>query len=259
VLHDRVDAVAGHLHLLEIGEVVQRGIVSVRSGRLYGPALIKPDPILDETVAGDAPPRSRKSAMRRDAIMRAAVEVINARSYALATMAEIAASLDLRDAALYYYFPSKQALAYACHVRSLTLFERLIGEADRQRATGLDKLRYFIRGMIEDADVSGPQLYFGDFSYLAEAERDHIAAWADRLTAMLEQFLADGMADGSVVPCEPHVVVQLLLGMLIWLAKWVPGIKGMTVERLMDAIDSASLDGLSAAGRHRGGVAGTGG
>lgn len=199
--------------------------------------------------------RGRKSAERREAIMRAAVKVINARSYALATMAEIAASLDLRDAALYYYFPSKQALAYACHVRSLTLFESLIAQADRECTAGLDKVRHFIRGMVEDADAHGPQLYFGDYSYLAQTEREHIAAWADRLTASLEQFLADGMADGSVVPCEPHVVVQLLLGMLIWLAKWVPGIKGMTVERLMAAIGVASLDGLDATRTSQGGSA----
>ena len=198
-------------------------------------------------VETDAPasPSSRKSAKRRDAIMRAAVEIINARSYALATMAEIAASLDLRDAALYYYFPSKQALAYACHVRSLTLFEHLLEQADRVGTTGLGKVRHFIHGMIEDADRHGPQLYFGDFSYLPEAEREHIRDWAGRLTAMLEQFLTDGMEDGSVVPCEPHVVVQLLLGMLIWLAKWVPGIRDMTVDRLMDAIRVASLDGLA--------------
>jgi len=67
--------------------------------------------------------KSRKSAGKRDAIIQAAIEIINAKSFALATMTEIAASLDLSDAALYYYFPTKQALAYAAHVRSLERFE----------------------------------------------------------------------------------------------------------------------------------------
>lgn len=188
--------------------------------------------------------RGRKSARKRDEIMRAAVKVINARSYALATMTEIAASLDLRDAALYYYFPSKQALAHACHVRSMELFERLLVEADRHGGSGLAKLTAFIRGMLEDGVAHGPQLYFGDYSYLGEAERAQIGAWADRLTAMLEQFVVDGMADGSIVRCEPHIVIQLLLGMLIWLAKWVPSIPAMTVDRLMAAIGVVGLDGL---------------
>ena len=193
--------------------------------------------------------RGRKSARKRDEIMRAAVRVINERSYALATMTDIAASLDLRDATLYYYFPSKQALAYACHVRSMELFERLLIEADRLGGSGLAKLEAFIRGMLEDGVAHGPQLYFGDYSYLGAVERVQIGGWADRLTAMLEQFVVDGMADGSIVRCEPHIVIQLLLGMLIWLAKWVPSIEAMTVDRLMAAIGVVGLNGLQAGAR----------
>ena len=189
--------------------------------------------------------RGRKSTRKREAIMRAAVKVINERSYALATMTEIAAQLDLRDATLYYYFPSKQALALACHVRSLELFERLLIDADRSETTGLMKLTQFIRRMLEDADRHGPQLYFGDYTYLDADDRLQIGSWAARLTAVLEGFLVDGMADGSVITCEPPVVVQLLLGMLIWLAKWVPSIEGMTVDRLMASIGVASLAGLA--------------
>ena len=203
---------------------------------------------------GEKPARGRKSARKREAIIRAAIEIINDKSYALATMTEIAASLDLRDAALYYYFESKQALAYACHVRSLELFDRLLDEADHAGGPGLSKLTRFIRGMLEDAERNGPQLYFGDYSYLAAPERRHVKEWADRLTITMERFLQDGMDDGSVVTCEPKVVVQLLLGMLIWLAKWVPSIEGMTVDRLMAAIGVASLDGLKSRvlGRGRG-------
>lgn len=197
--------------------------------------------------AGDGPKpmsRSRKSADKRDAIIQAATEIINAKSYALATMTEIAASLDLRDATLYYYYPSKRALVYACHLRSLERFERLIGEADRAGGTGADKLKTFIRGLLHDSARNGPQLYFGDYSYLDAVQRETIAAWADRLKATLEQFLKDGMADGSIVQCESALVVQLLLGMLIWLAKWAPDVEGITVDRLMNAIGAFSLHGL---------------
>lgn len=191
------------------------------------------------------PARKRKSDKRRLAIIHAAIEVINVKSYALATMNEIAASLDLRDAALYYYFESKQALAYACQIHSLEIFDRLLHEADANGETGFAKLKLFIEGMLHDAEHHGPQLYFGDYSFLAEAQRDHVAEWIARLTGMLERFLEEGIVDRSVVPCEPRVVVQLLLGMLIWLAKWVPQIEGMTFDRLMDSICVASLNSLA--------------
>lgn len=188
--------------------------------------------------------KSRKSAKKRDAIIRAAIEVINRKTFAQATMTDIAASLDLRDAALYYYFPNKQALVYACHVQSLERFERLLDAADKDGGAGIVKLRHFILALLEDSDRNGPQLYFGDYSYLETHQRETIDAWAERLRAKLEAFFKEGVDDGSIVPCDTELVVQFLLGMLIWLAKWAPGMRGMRVGRLMNAIDAFSFHGL---------------
>lgn len=196
---------------------------------------------------GDKPlADSRKSVKKRAAIIRAAIEIINAKSYALATMTEIAGSLDLRDATLYYYFPNKQALAFACHVESLTRFEAFIAKAGGDVATGRERLQDFIRRMLEDANAHGQQLYFGDYSYLAADQRAIIGTWAARLTSQLEQFIKDGVADRSIVPCESGLIVNLVLGMLIWLAKWAPGVNELTVDRLMSAIEVVAFQGLAA-------------
>jgi TetR/AcrR family transcriptional regulator len=188
--------------------------------------------------------QSRKSAQKREAIVRAAIEIINTKSYALATMTDIAAALDLRDATLYHYFPDKQALAYACHRRSLERFEHLLHSVDRAGGIGEEKLRLFIRGMLVDSQQHGSLLYFGDYSYLEAPQRAAISAWADRLKDVLVKFLNEGMEDGSIVQCEPQIVVNLLLGMLIWMAKWTPSVDGLTVDRLMNAIDAFGFRGL---------------
>ena len=77
-------------------------------------------------------------------------------------------------------------------------------------------------------------------------QREEVDGWADRLTTVIEDIINEGMADGSLETCEPKLVVQLLLGMLIWLAKWVPSIKGLTPERLMRAIDDVAFRGIGA-------------
>ncbi|WP_374942058.1 TetR/AcrR family transcriptional regulator [Sphingomonas sp.] len=205
------------------------------------------DEVTVAAVAADLPrplSRSRKSAKKRDAIMAAATRILNARTYALATMTEIAAALDLRDATLYYYFPSKQALFYACHVRSIGRFEGFLVAADKEGATGAAKLERFLTLLVTDSARNGSLLYFGDYFHLEPEHRDAIAAWADRLTLKLERFLEVGIADGSIVRCETKLVVQLLLGMLIWLAKWVPGVEDITAKRLLAAIGAFSIHGL---------------
>ncbi len=190
---------------------------------------------------------SRKASKRRDAILRAAIEIINAKSYALATMSEIAASLDLRDATLYYYYPSKQALVYACHVHSLERFERLVDAADATDGDGASRLRRFVRDFFEESQANGPQLYFGEHSYLNDDQRVAIDAWAERLTIKVQAMIETGLDDGSIGPCEPELVVQLLLGMFIWLAKWVP-VKGPpSVDRMTAAVEACVLRGLAVA------------
>ncbi len=188
---------------------------------------------------------SRKSDKRRGEIMRVAIETINAKSFAQATMIDIAAALDLRDATLYHYFHDKRTLAYACHRYSLERAQKLLEAADHAEGKGADKLRHFVRTLLVDSSENGALLYLGDISYLDTAQRRAIRQWIDRLRAILVKFLNEGMADGSIVHCEPELVVQLFLGMLIWLGKWVPSISGLTLERLTNAIEAFSFQGMA--------------
>lgn len=189
--------------------------------------------------------QSQKSLRKREAILRAAIEIINAKGFAAATMTDIAAALHLRDAALYYYFPNKQALAFAGHHQSLDRFEAILLAVDAAGGTGLCKLRRLFRAVLDDAVDNGPQLYFGDNSYLDDAQRDAIETRTAELRKTLEHFLEEGVADGTVAPCEPPLVVQLLVGMLIWLVKWTPQTPGLTNERLLEAIEATALRGLA--------------
>lgn len=189
--------------------------------------------------------QSQKSVKKREAILRAAIEIINAKGFAAATMTDIAAALDLKDAALYYYFPNKQALAYAGHQRSLERFETILAKVDADGGTGLCKLRRFLSALLDDAVDNGPQLYFGDSSYLDQDQRQAIEAWTGRLSRRLERFLEEGMVDGTIAPCEPALVVQLMVGMLIWLTKWAPETPGLTNQRLLEAIEVLAMKGLA--------------
>ena len=187
---------------------------------------------------------SRKSDKRRAEIIRAAIEIINAKSYAQATMVDIAAALDLRDATLYHYFHDKRTLAYACHRSSLERAQKLLETSDQTGGRGVEKLRHFIRNLLVESKQNGSLLYLGDYSYLDSAQRKTVKQWADRLQGILVRFLNEGMSDGSIVKCEPELVVQLLLGMLIWLGKWTLSFNGLTIDRLMNAIETFSFQGL---------------
>jgi TetR/AcrR family transcriptional regulator len=197
-----------------------------------------------KTKTPKAVSNSRKSDKKRGEIIRAAIEIINAKSSAQATMVDIAAALDLRDATIYHYFHDKRTLAYACHRSSLERAQKLLETSDQTGGPGAEKLRHFIRNLLVESKQNGSLLYLGDYSYLDSAQRKTVKQWADRLQGILVRFLNEGMSDGSIVKCEPELVVQLLLGMLIWLGKWTLSFNGLTIDRLMNAIETFSFQGL---------------
>lgn len=204
-----------------------------------------PQPRDDLEQGAPALRRTRKTQKKRDEIIAAAIRVINARTYALATMTEIAAELGLRDATLYYYFPSKQALFYACHLQSIARFQIMLNQADNAGLNGAGKLDCFFVHLVEGSDRFGSLLYFGDYFHLEPEHREHVSALISGLTDDLERFLKQGIDDGSIAPCDTRLIVQLISGMLIWLAKWVPTVSGMSAVGLIEALRMFSLQGLT--------------
>ena len=188
---------------------------------------------------------SRKSDKRRGEIIRVAIEIINAKSYAQATMIDIAAALDLRDATLYHYFHDKRTLAFACHQSSLERAEKVLEAADKAGGKGAKKLHRFIQGLLLESEAYGALVYLGDYSYLDAPQRKIIRVWAERLRQIMVRFLNEGMADKSIIPCEADLVTELLLGMLIYLGRWVPTMEALTVDRLMKAIEAFSFTGIA--------------
>src|SRR5678815_3985449 len=79
-------------------------------------------------------PRPNKSAThkfhrRRDTIVRAAVEVLNAKGVRGMTLADVAARIDLVPTAVMYYFRKKEELAAACFHKAIEQYESMIAQA----------------------------------------------------------------------------------------------------------------------------------
>ena len=123
-------------------------------------------------------------------------------------------------------------------------FESFLHLADGDGKNGAEKIERFFWHLLDDSNRHGPLLYFGDYFHLELFHQEQIQIRSRHLTKALERFIKEGIEDGSIAPCETKLVVNLMLGMLIWLAKWTGTIEGLTVERLMSAITAFALQGL---------------
>src|SRR3990170_706897 len=86
-----------------------------------------------------------KRRRRRAEILHSALSAFRARGYHATTLEDIAKQLGIRSAALYHYFPDKEAILYACHREGLAEVERVLADARARHATARERLAHAIR------------------------------------------------------------------------------------------------------------------
>ncbi len=163
--------------------------------------------------------REQQYNAKRRAVIFAAGAAFRRRGYHNASMVEIARSLELSKAALYYYVKSKEEILYECHIMVYGAMDICVKSVRGQGDSGLEKLALlygeFARLLTRDglallADVDSLK---GEFKKTVLARRGVIERAVTRL-------VKKGMKDGSIKQADPKVTVFFLMGALNWLNVW---------------------------------------
>jgi AcrR family transcriptional regulator len=194
-----------------------------------------------------APRRLDLKGEKQAALLDAAAVEFNAYGVAGASLSRIARAVGLTRAALYYYFESREDLAFHCYVRTCRqAAEDLAGAAAAKN--GLDRVRAFILHTLDPARPAAVVL--SEIACLAAPQRAEIEAAHGANIAALTRFIDGGIRDGSVRSCDAEIVAQTLIGMLAWLplaGEWTVGrgddVKAHAARTLADVVsDGIAVD-----------------
>jgi AcrR family transcriptional regulator len=200
------------------------------------------------------PPRANKSVthkfnLRRDTIVRAAVEVLNHKGVRGMTLADVAAKIDLVPTAVMYYFRKKEDLAAACFHKAIEQYESMIAQAQRG-ATTREALELFVRG------------YFEFRRQVAAGEADQIAVYNDvravhdpgvgvaytQMFRNARSLLLKSPEIARLPRMDCNARTHLLLAQLFWSVVWVPRYYVEDYPRLADHMLDILENGLVRAG-----------
>ncbi len=163
--------------------------------------------------------RERQYAAKRRAVIFAAGAAFRKQGYHNTSMVEIARSLGLSKAALYYYVKSKEEILYNCHIMVYDAMDISVKAVRGNKGTGLEKLENlyeeFVKLLTRDglallADIGGLK---GDFKKTVLMRRGKIERAVTRIVIA-------GMKDGSIAKADPKVTVFFFMGALNWLNLW---------------------------------------
>jgi AcrR family transcriptional regulator len=182
-------------------------------------------------------------------VLDAAATVFAEKSYAGASTRDIAERLGVRQASLYYYFPSKEAaLAAICELGVkgfIANLERIIAEP---RPTA-EKLRAAIANHLAPLRAHPEADYVCVFlrhrHELPNGPRQSVAALARTYQDLIERLFAEGIAAGQLrADLDAHLATLALLGLCnsVITNRGIP--RSSTVEAMIEEYARIVIDGV---------------
>lgn len=195
------------------------------------------------------PRRSASSPRRRaDEVIEAAAAVFAQRGYHGATTQDIADRLHIRQASLYYYFPSKEdALESICQ-RGVEGFIEHASAAARAPGTACERLTQVIRGHLfataEKHDFV--RVFLNERQHLSDGARRRIGRLSARYEAIIQGIFEAGVASGELrndLHCR--LATLALLALCNSAATWYGREQGVDVESIASNFSTLLCRGVA--------------
>lgn len=183
---------------------------------------------------------------KREAVLREAGLAFAKRGFHNTSLDDVAKALDVTKAALYTYVATKQEILFECHKASMDLGDAALEIALALPGTAAVKLEAFLFRYI--ADITGAHGTFAvltEIDALTREDRVTIIARRDDFERRFSALLKEGVADGSLAPVDPKVVIFSFMGTVHWLARWFDPagrLSSAEIAREMSALMMRGID-----------------
>lgn len=194
------------------------------------------------------PDPAQRHQLKRDVLIKKAADAFRRKGFHTTSMADIAATLGVTKAALYRYISGKEEILYIQHCHTMDLGEAALRYGKRHGKNGLEKallaLQHFL-ATYADSSITGGALT--DLEALQADQRREITRRRDHFERTLRGFVTEGIADGSVRPCDPRMAILTIMGSVNWLSRWYDPKGAWSAQEVADGmvdVFAASLRAL---------------
>src|SRR5512141_506335 len=184
--------------------------------------------------------------MTRNDILDAAAQAFRKKGFHGASMADIAASANLRKASLYHHVASKQDILLELLEQALTTLENQISMVSSQALPADQKLRQMIRAYLqalaEYPDLSSV-LLFEHRSLDKRAHARHVPH-RDRFEGLWRDVVNEGRRTKLFDCPDAGIAVRALMGTMNWTLTWFRPDGPLTITKIADEYADLFLNGL---------------
>lgn len=191
--------------------------------------------------------RRRARDEKKHAVLRMAAQLFLDVGYHRATLTDVATRLNITKPALYNYFASKEEILEECYRLGQQMADAAIAAIDEEGGNGLTKLRKLIRAyaMLMTIDF-GMCLVRLDDRELSQEAHTRVRAEKRQDDLAFRRYISDGIADGSIVECDPKLAAFAIAGSLNWIGHWYRQGDALSADEIADQFADILTNGLAA-------------
>src|SRR5450432_173827 len=194
--------------------------------------------------------RRRDPATKREAVLQTAAQLFLEKSYGRTSLNDVAERLNITKPALYHYFRNKEEILLECYRLGTGLIEEILNDIASHDGTGLEKVEAFIYSYANVMTVNFGRCVMrldeGDLSTAAFAD---VRGYKRKIDRRLRSFIQDGIADGSITPCDPKIATFSIAGALNWICIWYEPEGALSAKEIATQFARTLTRGLAAGGR----------
>ena len=191
------------------------------------------------------PDREQQREAKRQAVLQAAAQLFNERGFSATSLDDIAARLGVSKPTLYYYVKNKDEILLQCVSKGLTM---MLEGIDASRAAGgkaIDQLMTCMQvyARIVTMDFGMCLIRVGD-EQLPPESRKELRRLKSAIDQEFRRLVADGVAEGSLQPCDPKMTAFVIAGALSWIGRWYQPDGEYTPEQVAQQCIATLCDGV---------------
>jgi AcrR family transcriptional regulator len=196
--------------------------------------------------------RGRRFREKQDAILRTAARLFGERGFANVALDDVARSLSIVKPVLYYYFQNKEQILYECYSRAFDAADAAMKAVLTTPGSGRERVERYLRDyLLAHLLGSAPAMPAHDMKALSAPLRAKIERRRRVRRNQLRDLIKAGIADGSIVRCDPPIVVAAWAGAASWIIESFQPRGGLSAEETTDQVVNLFMRGLSPATARR--------
>ena len=194
---------------------------------------------------GPARGRAQQRLLKREAVLRTAAQLFNEKGYVASTLDEVAERLGVSKPTVYYYVKSKDEILFECVRTGLEMLEEAIREVEAAGGHAMEKLLAAMHKYAEivTQDFGMCVIRVGEDPLPPESQRK-LRRMKAGLDHVLRDLISQGIAEGSIAPCDPKTAAFTLAGALSWIGRWYGPDGGMDRKAVADGCITVLMGGL---------------